>query len=402
VKILHVTLDLPYPPMRGAQIRDHALISRMSKRHEISVVSFCESDVRDGDLQQMQRICQNVVAVPRQKEAVFQQLTRTLRQLTQGLPLATTNYVFGNVEAAIRARLAVGDIDILQIEHSFLAPYVRAVAMSPKTRSILSLHNVGALQYPRMARIETGLRNRVVGHLKAMLMQRWEAKWATRFDHVVTVSQSDKDALQAMGAVVPISVVPNGIKTASAALPRADGKNILFVGNLRYPPNQDAARFLVADILPILRGQDAGITLTIAGFDPPADMIAGLDDTGVQVIANAPDLVPLYAQAAVVVAPLRAGGGTRIKILEALALGRPVVSTAVGAEGLDLVQGETALFAETAEAFAGATLRLLTDPALQQAIAANGRRLVSQRYDWDVVAAQLAEVYAEVSRPKGE
>jgi len=393
VKILHVTLDLPYPPMRGAQMRDYGLISRAAQIHEVAVVSFCEESVQLGDVAEMRRICPDTCVVVRPKMGLLTKLAHTSCLWLSGLPPATAHYVYAEVEAQIKTRLDQRDVDILQIEHSFLAPYVRAAEGVVGVRTVLSLHNVGAVQYPRMVAIETGLKNQLIARIKAALMQGWEAKWADRFDQVVTVSENDAKALRDMGVKTEITVVPNGIEPRPAPLPPGVGRNLVFVGNLRYPPNQDAARFMVSEVMPRLHRHDPGITLTIAGFDPPEDMLDGLSLDGVEVIANAPELIALYEAACVVVVPLRAGGGTRIKILEAMALGRPVVATPVGAEGLDLVHGETVLFAKEADEFAAMVARLVADPSLQAYLVANGRRMIDSRYNWDVVWSQLAAVY---------
>ena len=393
MKILHLTFNLPYPPMRGAQIRDHALISRAQRDHEVTLVALCEDAVPPEDLAAMREICPDTVAIPRPRESLPQRMARTARLLASGLPAATTDYVFPEVETALRTRLATGSYDILQIEHSLLAPYLRTTDVAPGTRTILSLHNVGALQYRRMAVIEEGLRGKMLGHAKAVLMRRWEGRWCSRADHVVTVSGPDTEALRALGVTAPVTEVPNGIDQPPDPLPEAEGKRLLFVGNLRYPPNRDAVRFLAGKVMPLLRRADPEITLTVAGFDPPADLLAGLDRTGIEIVANAPDLGPLYHDAVLTLAPLRAGGGTRIKILEALALGRAVVATAIAAEGLDLTHRETVLFAESAEAFAEATQEALRDQALRGRLVRNGRALIAQRYDWDVVYRRLAGVY---------
>lgn len=393
MKILHVTLDLPYPSMRGAQMRDYALISRAAQIHEVAVVSFCEEPVKPGDVAEMRCICPDTCVVIRPKMGLMTKLVHTMRQWLSGLPLATSHYVYSEVEAQLKTRLDQGDVDILQIEHSFLAPYVRAAEGVAGVRTVLSLHNVGAVQYPRMAAIETGLKNQLIGRIKAALMQGWEAKWADRFDQVVTVSENDAKALRDMGVKVEVTVVPNGIEPRSAPLRPGVGRNLVFVGNLRYPPNQDAARFLVSEVMLRLHRHDPRMSLTIAGFDPPEDMLDGLSLDGVEVIANAPELIALYEAACVVVVPLRAGGGTRIKILEAMALGRPVVTTPVGAEGLDLVHGETVLFAKEADEFAAEVARLVADPSLQAYLVANGRRMIDARYNWDVVWSRLAAVY---------
>ena len=198
---------------------------------------------------------------------------------------------------------------------------------------------------------------------KAFLMRGWEARHAARFDRCLVVSEIEAQRLRAVAAGTAVSLVPNGVDTtALRPLPEAAaGNRLIFVGHLRYPPNVDAVRFLGRHILPALRARIPEARLTVVGEGTPRVLreFAGRDD--IELVGRASSPIPYYRDAHVAVVPLRAGGGTRLKSLEAMALGRPVVSTQFGCEGLAVENGKHLLIADDAEELADALERALDD-----------------------------------------
>jgi glycosyltransferase involved in cell wall biosynthesis len=180
-------------------------------------------------------------------------------------------------------------------------------------------------------------------------------------------------------------------------LPHEDtSPSLLFIGNMGYPPCVDAVLYFCREIFPRIRRATGAAELWIVGRDPQPEVLQ-LNGNGVHVTGQVDDVIPYYRQSAVCVVPLRAGGGTRLKILEAMALGRPVVSTAIGCEGLEVIDGEHLLIADDPDQFAEKTVRLLTNRKLYDHISTNGRKLAETRYDWDNIAGRLMQVYAEMS-----
>jgi glycosyltransferase involved in cell wall biosynthesis len=174
-------------------------------------------------------------------------------------------------------------------------------------------------------------------------------------------------------------------------------RHLVFTGSMDWRPNQDAARYFVNDIMPLLRGHRPDLDCTFVGRSPPADIVRLAEVPGVHVTGTVPDVRPYVKRAAVHVVPLRVGGGSRLKILEALAMGRAVVSTSVGAEGLDVVHGRHVLLANNPRDFADSVLGLLENLDQRQRLAAEGRRLVEQRYGWDLLADRFAAFIREVA-----
>jgi glycosyltransferase involved in cell wall biosynthesis len=195
-----------------------------------------------------------------------------------------------------------------------------------------------------------------------------------------------------------VEVVPNGVEPVVGrdSGPARDGR-LAFIGAMDWFPNQDAVRWMVDDILPLVRKRTPRVTLTLAGRNPPRWM-KRLSADGIRVTGTVEDVSPYLREAAVCVVPLRIGGGTRLKILEALAAGKPVVSTAVGAEGLDLRPGEEIVIADSARDFAEQVAGLLEDKPLRERLAAAGRR-AAKRYAWDSIAPALERVWLTLVAP---
>jgi glycosyltransferase involved in cell wall biosynthesis len=192
-------------------------------------------------------------------------------------------------------------------------------------------------------------------------------------------------------------VIPNGVDIQKyQPLPaEVTSPTLLFIGNMGYPPCVDAVVYFCREIFPQIQRTVSGVKLWIVGRNPRSEVVK-LNSDRVHVTGQVEDVIPYYRKGAVCVVPLRAGGGTRLKILEAMALGRPVVSTTIGCEGLDVIDGEHLFIADKPVQFAEKTKRLLTDRQLYQQISTRGRQLVEARYDWDKIANQLIDVYGEV------
>jgi glycosyltransferase involved in cell wall biosynthesis len=239
---------------------------------------------------------------------------------------------------------------------------------------------------------------------EARRVQRYEAQIVEKFDLTLAVTEPDRLALSQgleSGGAERIHVVPIAVDAGKLPPVRRQpaSANILTLGTLHYPPNADGIRWFLQEVFPLVRHQAPQATLTIIGKNPPADFLqaAEREPQTVQVTGYVPELRPYMEQAALVVVPVRAGGGMRVRILEAFALGMPVVTTTVGLEGIQAEPGRDVLVADTPAAFAAAVLRLLTEPGLAASLAANGRKLAEQRYDWQVVLSQMDQLYARLA-----
>jgi glycosyltransferase involved in cell wall biosynthesis len=232
-----------------------------------------------------------------------------------------------------------------------------------------------------------------------MRMLRYELAAVEEADLVLTMSETDREILDRYVDTSHVVPIPNGVDCR--AFPFAgDGRTpdtILFVGFFRHEPNVEAVRHFTREVLPLIRETHPDVLFRIVGAYPP-EVVRRLGETpGIEVTGRVEDIGPYYRRSALFIAPVLQGSGTRLKLLEAMASGCPVVSTTIGAEGLDVVDGEHALIADTPAAMAAAVARVLDDPALAAALAARARELVVARYDWDAITARLLAAYREAT-----
>jgi len=396
--VLWLTYGLPWPTDRGGSIRYFNLIRQIAARYRVLLFAMLESADEARHVPELAPLCERVEWAVMRAGSEIERAREFVGHLLRGRPLATWPYCSRSLETKLRNLVGTGTVHILQIEHSFLAPFRDAVPHGSPCRTILSFHNLGETQYRSMLRMRSGALEKLGWLVKAALMRGWEARHAARFDRCLVVSDIDAQRLRAVAADAAVSLVPNGVDTAALRpLPEAAaGKGLLFVGHLRYPPNIDAVRFLACHILPALRVRIPEARLTVVGEGAPSVLreFSGRDD--MELVGRASSLLPYYQDARVAVVPLRAGGGTRLKILEAMALGRPVVSTPLGCEGLAVEDGKHLLVANDAEGFAAAVMRLLTDRALVARLTGEARTLVERDYDWTGIAGRLLRVYDEL------
>jgi glycosyltransferase involved in cell wall biosynthesis len=395
MRILAVTYGLPWPLTEGAKIRDYHLLRELAKDAEVVLLSFCKDDPDHAVPCEPLRFCREVETYAPPRRRSWQE---ALAHHRSARPLATFPFYFDAFARRIRALAERHQVDAVQIEHSFLAPYRTSIPAD--CRAILSLHNIGERQYASIAKVSgAGL----LGKLKAMSMRGWEADWAARFDHCVTVSAQECEWLRQRVPGLPVTVIENGVDSAALRPlpPPASTHELLFVGTLGYAPNCDAVVQFVRRTLPVLQRSNPIVRLVVVGRDAPPEVRA-MAGPAVEVHEDVLDVRPFYQRAAACVVPLRAGGGTRLKILEAMALGRPVISTPEGAEGLEVSHGNQLLIATDPAAMAAEISRVLLNRELAAELAARARRWVELRHDWAVIGARLRELHQRlIAHPAG-
>lgn len=397
MRILIIADYLPYPLIGGDRIRIYNLIRRVASRHEVSLAaSFVTADDAEG-VSHLRQFCARVETAGFERRSRLARVPGLLRYALAGKPPELNLLHSEELRGKIRQLMTEMDFDIVQIEHARMSLYLEALPRNRSYKSILMFHNFTFQQYGRISQIEPRWGRKLRALLNSVAMRRWEPRYAERFDRCTTVSEADKRLLKKANPCLRVDVIPNGVDIQKyQPLPRESvSPSLLFIGNMEYPPCVDAVLYFWREIFPLIRRTIGAAEFWIAGRSPRPEILR-LNGDGVHVTGRVDDVVPYYRQSAVCVVPLRAGGGTRLKILEAMALGRPVVSTTIGCEGLDVVDGEHLLIADTPKQFAEKTLRLLTDRQLYQFISAKGRQLVETRYDWDEIAGRLMEVYASM------
>jgi len=245
--------------------------------------------------------------------------------------------------------------------------------------------------------------------LETKRIKKYEGRIVRDFDVTLAVAEPDRQLLlEALHQYSPnkdvqIPVIPIAVDTRQIQpVPRSENSlNILTMGTLYYPPNADGIRWFIQQVFPLVRQKLPDVKLTIIGKNPPKDFLKLSSDptSGIVTTGFVPELDPYFAESAVSVVPVRAGGGMRVRILEMFARAAPVVTTTVGLEGIEACPGEDVLVADSPDEFARAVVNLLQDRELQQKLCSNGRRLVERKYDWQVVLSELDKVYQSLTGP---
>jgi len=296
-------------------------------------------------------------------------------------PLFVARFYSRDFERLLRER--VRGYDVIQLEGQFLLPYVGAIREETRAPIVLRAQNVESQIWLRLAAQASGLRRRALRHV-ARTLREWEAAHLDDCDALVPISVEDEREFRAMGARRPSLVLPCGIDM-SQPLPRAevDRYSVYFIGSMRYRPNQEAARWLVDEVWPRVLALEPRARLTLAGSGQGEDIA---------------DIRTFSAPFRAMLAPMFSGSGMRIKVLEAMALGKPVVATPLGAGGIDVTPGENILIAEDADAMARHVVDVIHDDVLAQRIGDNARALVAERYDADQLAQCLLDFYKRLWR----
>jgi sugar transferase (PEP-CTERM/EpsH1 system associated) len=378
-------------------LRIYNLVKRIAVEHEVWLASFVEDHQLEG-LHCLESICSGVVTAPAENLGALARPIDWIRCLAAGTPPDLRLYQSPELRRKITRLLSEREFDVIDVLDSHMAPYMESISDRNRFGTILTFIDILASQYDRTRRLEPKWTRKLRLTVHSLMMRRWEPRYAGRFDRCIAVSEVERRYLLEKNPGLEVDVVPNGVDTELLRpLPEVDSPPAaVFVGNMDYRPNVDAAAFFCRDILPRLRRRVPELEFWIVGLNPRAE-VKRLEGNGVHVTGRVEDVCPFYQRSTVSVVPLRAGSGTRLKILEAMALGRPVVSTSIGCEGLDVSDGQHLLVADTPEEFAEKTRRLLTEPALRRTIKEKARELVTERFDWNAIARDLMDVYARVA-----
>jgi glycosyltransferase involved in cell wall biosynthesis len=386
-----------YPPTAGNRIRTLNLMLQLAPRHRMTYV--CRSPADPGEARQVQTFLGDhgietlLVEDPVPVKTGLGFYGSLALNLFSPLPYAVGAHNSRALRRALDDYAARNPVDVWQFE--WIA-YADALRHRPGARTIAVAHNVESLIWQRYYETERNPLKRWYVMAQWRKFERFERRIFRGATRVVAVSPEDAALFRLRFGVQHVDVVDNGIDRAAfeAVRPERDPKQVLFLGSLEWRPNQDGVRLLLERVFPEVRAREPAARLAIVGRNPPDWLVrqaAALP--GVEVHANVPDVRPFLARCGVFAVPLRIGGGSRLKILEALACAAPVVSTKVGAEGLCLEPGRHYVAVEQIEDMAAAIVECMLDPAAAREAAERGRGLVLERYDWGTLAEKLERVW---------
>lgn len=385
MKVLVVSSWFPEPPDNGSKLRAFHLLCRLATRHDVTLLSFAEphEDVSAPILRGMCRTVKTVAGNPNRTPARLGPV-----DLMSAIPRSYVRTYSREMQQLVDEQVGGHDCAVaLQIGATlYLTPY-------PHLPRVFDEAEAGVI-HDRFANLSMGL-TKVRRGLTWWKLARFLRDRVARFDRTTVVSEIEKAHLAGAGCDrSKMRVLPNGAELGEAhrAVRPIPGR-LIYPGSINFAPNRDAVRFFVDEILPAVRAERPDVSLLVTGAAAAA--VHEFAGAGVSFSGHVPDVVPLIAGSWACVVPLRAGGGTRLKILQAMALGTPVVSTSKGAEGIAVTPGHDILIADSPSELARAVVRLLNDSDLRARLAAAGRQLVAARYTWDRVAADLERVIEE-------
>jgi glycosyltransferase involved in cell wall biosynthesis len=397
-KLLFLCQMLPFPPDAGAAIRSYNVLKLLARDYDVTALCFYRRATTpdlEGSLRGLRAIVSTVEAFPIEQEHSRARLlwdhARSVLTARAYTVYAHENLAFQQslLEHLRRDTFELGHMDSLD-----LGAYVPLLGDMPV---IVVHHNVESALLRRRAAQEPHPLRKAYLRLQARLTEREERRWVARVAVNVTVSDSDARDLAALVPGARIAVIPNGVDVETfVPAPVARPAGIVFVGGMSWFPNADALEYFARDILPLIRARDDAVTVTWVGRAPPGAIERYARD-GIQLTGHVDDIRPYVHRAACYVVPLRIGGGTRLKILDAWAMGKAIVSTSVGCEGLDAVDGKNILIRDDPQAFAAAVMTVLRDSGLRASLERNARLTAEQKYSWDVIGQTLSAIYRDVA-----
>lgn len=379
----------------GAKIRAFHILKALARKHRVTILSFYGAEAERRHFHVYESL--GVKLVPILKPAIDRSVgpKDLLRSLLTSLPLTVSKYHDARMAEEISRHL--GEIDALHCEHMHMAQYLFGIDNLPK---VLDAHNVESQIAERIAASEKNPLKKLLLRWNFSRMLQFEKRVAADFSMLLSVSSLDLHALETNFQAKRVRLLENGVDVDYFALAppvkREVRKNLVFVGAMDWLPNSDGVVHFVDAVLPLLKKECPQVQFTVVGKNPPEQIQNLSQIEGVRVTGTVADVRPYLADADVVVVPLRVGGGTRLKILEAFASGRPVISTTLGCEGIECLNGEHLVIADNPADFAASVLRVLRDPDFSGVLTQNARKLVLQKYSWDVICDKLDRFYAEV------
>ena len=395
LRILWVKVGGLWPVNAGGRLRSFHLIEELARNHEVSVLTTHHPSEDGDELARRLPHCREVRSVPhasaKRNSGAF--LRALLQSWLSPLPVDLFKSRIPVLRDEVEQTLASGDFDLCVADFLFAVPNVplngkKNGKMNGKTPIVFFEHNVEYMIWQRLGRAETNPLSRLLLEVEWRKMRRYEIQACQQATLTVAVSPEDRRLLGEDADSARIVAIPTGVDVDYFKPCGANGElplELVFTGSMDWHPNEDAMLFFMQEVLPLLRQEISDVTLTVVGRNPTERLRRAANAAGVKVTGTVPDVRPHIARAAVYVVPLRIGGGTRLKIYEALAMGKAVVSTTIGAEGLPLEQGVHILRADEPTAFAEKIVELLQNPNLRQDLGRAGRSLMEQ-FSWPNVA----------------
>ncbi len=386
---------VPYPPNSGGRTRTFNLIKNLSKKHEITSFSFLRTDHNEPDLTELKKYCKKIEIFKRKKS--FQSLAKILRTGFSPFPYLVNMYRDPSVTKAIAKELYDNKYDLIHVETYYIMPNLPETSVP----ILLAEQTIEYLVYQHYAESTSLIPLKPLFYIDAAKHKYWEKQYWIKAKRVVAMSADDREKMLDLITDLDVDVVPNGVDMAFfsqkvATLPKK-GTRVLFVGNFNWLQNREAALILAQKIWPRLKLRLPGASLWIVGREPTEE-IRNLAGDDIVVSSDIDDIRVAYQGSDLLLAPIYGGGGTRYKILEAMASGVPVVTTPIGIEGIGAKDKEHVLIGNNADDLVNLSLKIITDKTLKSKIASQAKKFVEKNYDWSLISTNLDEIYEQTAK----
>jgi len=402
MNILFLSTENPYPPDHGHHLRTYAVLRHLAEKHKIFFLGFWQSPEELQHKAHLESLCASVDLLPipgRAQKARY--AFELFRNLFSRLPFTVQRYFRGEAAQRLAQIMKENRLDLVHFDLLHLAPYLETIGSAP---SVLVNHNVESLRLLRLARVQKNLLARAYLFLQFGKMRRFEQIMCRKFTQLVAVSDTDAEILQVTCNVKNVEVISNGVDADffASSPGETEPDSLVWVGGMGSPYNRDAVDYFLEEIFPKIYVARPQIKVTIVG-DSPSPALQQYQSRYPQNIAIAgyvDDVRPYMQRASIFIAPMRCGSGTKVKVINAMAMGKAIVSSSVGAEGIKAESGHDMIIADAPEEFAQQVLALLKNPERLRTLGENARAVVERYYDWRMIYHNMDALYEEVAQAK--
>ena len=392
MNILFVANRFPYPPFRGDKLKIYNLTRRLAQKHNLFLVTFYEERSELNYLKEIQPFFKEIELVYLPK---WRSVLNGIPALFSKTPLQLAYFKSAKMKRMVHFALEHYNIDVVHTQHLRMSQYTKELTI-PK---ILDLPDAFSLYFKRRSETERPFINRLIDFIEIGRLAKAE-QVITRFDKTLVCSVEDQSYLEKLHKTSNVEILLNGVDLETFDVggghDYSHKKVLLFTGNMDYAPNVDAVQYFVKEMWPAISIANPNTKFIIAG-QRPLDAVKRLANDRIEVTGFIPDLKDMYAQASVVIAPLRFGAGTQNKVLEAMAMGVPTVCTHIGFEGLQIQSGQGVIMAKDKGVFIAKVNALLADAAERAKVGEQGLEIAKSRFSWDRIALQLEAYLTQVT-----
>ena len=391
MRLLFLSITVPVPATDGGRLRVLNLLKQVAQRNRVTFLAL-ETQPTDGEgIEYLRSLGIEAHLVPHADGLPFVSLRSGSQAVLKREPLTITRYDVPSFRQAFQSLVETDSFDLIHYEMFHTGLY----HLKTNAKSLLSLQNVDSHIWRRLREQTSNPLRKCVFWTQECTFRRYERTMSSRFDLVACASEVDRELMEEICPGLSADVIPNGVDIELYQPSHEDEEEtaLIYTGSMDWFPNEDAAIYFIEEILPTIQTRYPNLKFYVVGQLPSKRLKRYGDRPGVVVTGRVDDVKPYIARATVYVVPLRIGGGTRLKILEALAMGKAVVSTSVGAEGLNLRTGDEIMIADESATFADGVLQLMENGCMRRGLGDNGRRRVETEYDWRQIGEKLQGLY---------